>query len=154
MRAAALPPPPPYPNPLQFSWLSLHNQMASNGHQYESRSAYNAGDADADGGRRLPRPLMHIKDVWVRAQQGIPHDGSLEKLLMLAQDCLNSAQSSLDFKRPDIAVADFLKANQIIAVLVPSHPDSMILHDRPRLAEQKKMLCKVYKPSTSLQLNC
>lgn len=64
---------------------------------------------------------------------------------MLAQDCLNSAQSSIDFKRPDMAVADFLKANQIMAVLVPSHPDSMMLHDRPRLNEQKKMLLKVYR---------
>jgi len=117
--------------------------MASNGHQYGSRSAYGAGDSD--GGRNGARPLMHIKDIWVRAQSGIPRDTSLEKLLMLAQDRLNSAQSSLDFKRPDIAVADFLTANQIMAERVPSHPDAMMIHDRPRLAEQKKMLLKVYK---------
>jgi len=86
---------------------------------------------------------MHIKDVWVRAQDRIPREGSIEKLLSLAQDCLNSAQSSLDFKRPDIAVADFLTANQIVAERIPSHKDAMILHDRPRLAEQKRMLCKV-----------
>lgn len=141
MRATAPPPPPPHLQPAQLPSAGFHNQMASNGHQYGSRSAYGAGDND--GGRAPARPLMHIKDIWVRAQSRIPREGSLEKLLNLAQDCLNSAQSSLDFKRPDIAVADFLTANQIMAERVPSHPDSLMLHDRPRLAEQKKMLCKV-----------
>jgi len=114
--------------------------MAGDGHQSYSRIGRGG---DSAGNRSQARPFPHIKDIYARAETLCPQDTSLDKLLDTAENCLRSAQSSLDFKRPDMALTDYAAANIIMSHAVPRHHDAMMIHDRPRLAQQRGQIIKV-----------
>lgn len=114
--------------------------MAGDGYQSYSRIG-RGGDNAVN--RSQPGPFPHIKDIYARAESQCPQDTSLEKLLNTAENCLNAAQSSLDFKRPEMALTDYVAANIIMSHGVPRHHDAMMIHDRPRLAEQRGKIMKV-----------
>jgi ubiquitin carboxyl-terminal hydrolase 8 len=137
MSAAAPPPPPP---PHHYPIASSQDHMASNGYQHTSRNGYGG---EKGGSSRPVKPYPHLKDLYARAQSLISQNVSLEKLLLQADNCLSSAQTSLDFKRPEMALSDFLQAQIIMSQVIPSHQDTMMLHDRPRMGEQHRMILKV-----------
>ena len=140
MSAAAPPLPPPHNRPITSASNIASDHMAGNGYQSYSRIG-RGGDSAVN--RSQSRPFAHIKDIYARAESQCPQDTSLEKLLNTAENCLNTAQSSLDFKRPDMALADYVAANIIMSYAVPRHHDAMSIHDRPRLAEQRGKILKV-----------
>jgi ubiquitin carboxyl-terminal hydrolase 8 len=121
--------------------------MASNGYQHSSRNGY--GGENGGGSGRPSKPYPHLKDLYARAQTLVPQNVSLEKLLQQAESSLASAQSSLDFKRPEMALSDFLQAQIIMSQVIPLHRDSMMLHDRRRLGDQHKMILKVWNVDSS-----
>jgi hypothetical protein len=143
MSAAAPPLPPPHNRPITSTSNNAIDHMASDGYQSYSRIGRGGGDSAVN--RSQPRPFPHIKDIYARAESQCPQDTSLEKLLTTADNCLNAAQSSLDFKRPDMALSEYVAANIIMSHAVPRHHDAMMIHDRPRLAQQRVKILKVVR---------
>lgn len=145
--SAAAPPVPPH----RYSVTSPIGHMASNGYQHTSRNGYGPENG---GSSRPSKPYPHLKDLYARAQSQINQNVSLEKLLNQAESCLATAQSSLDFKRPEMALSDFLQAQIIMSQVIPIHRDSMMLHDRPRWRDQQKMILKVWNVYRLRADNC
>jgi len=141
MSAAAPPLPPTHNRPITSASNTTIDHMAG-GDGYQSYSRIGRG-GDSAGNRSQPRLFPHIKDIYFRAESQCPQDTSLEKLLNTAENCLNTAQSSLDFKRPDMALADYVAANIIMTHAVPRHHDAMMIHDKARLAQQRGKILKV-----------
>lgn len=97
---------------------------------------------------------MHMKDIYARAQFLIPKDASVEKLIMTANECLKLAQTSLEFKKPDSALSDFIEAQLILTDVLPHHRDAPSLMDRPRLAEQHRAILKVRSGGMHYRNSC
>ena len=62
---------------------------------------------------------------------------------MTAADCLSASKTSVDFKRPDLAYIEYLKASEILINVIPSNKEFSGLNDRADLARQYRSLIKV-----------
>lgn len=137
--SAAAPQPPPHRYPVTSLHDNRTQQTDSNGYP-DPRNGHGSGNG---GAPRPPQPLKHMKDIYARAQHLIPKDASVEKLILTASECLRIAQTSLDFRKPDMALSDFIEAQLIMSQVLPAHRDAPSLNDRPRLAAEHRAILKV-----------
>ncbi|KAK4999773.1 ubiquitin-specific protease doa4 [Elasticomyces elasticus] len=91
---------------------------------------------DASGGRKV-RPMEHIKDLTAKAVIGIGKEHPIDTLLKTAETAAKQAQTLLDFRRPDLAYVEYIRASEIVLNTIPQHPDVYELRngrgDRHRL---------------------
>lgn len=115
--APPLPPPPSGPPAHTNGYDGSHSRAGSN-----ASAGPNAG-----GERRFE----HIQDLRAKALQGLTKDTSIHSLLQTADLALKQSQNLLDFRRPDLAYVEYLRASEIVVHLVPEHRDHFDLtHDQ------------------------
>jgi ubiquitin carboxyl-terminal hydrolase 8 len=80
----------------------------------------NAGGIKAAKGSG--RILAHLDDL-ISVTPDVDINEPIRRIIQQAETLAKSAESSLDFKRPDVALQDFIKASIIIMEIVPRHKD-------------------------------
>nr|POE75511.1 ubiquitin carboxyl-terminal hydrolase 4 [Quercus suber] len=69
------------------------------------------------------RQFAHIKDLQAAAESGYDRNSSIAKLLQDAERGLNQAKTMNDFRRPDMAFVEYLRASTIVMEVIPRHRD-------------------------------
>jgi ubiquitin carboxyl-terminal hydrolase 8 len=77
------------------------------------------GTGDTRGSNRI---FPHIDDL-VAAQPDVNAIAPIRRLLTEGESCAKQADTNLDFRRPDIALQEYIKASTIIVDLIPRHKD-------------------------------
>lgn len=73
----------------------------------------------------------HIDDLKARALSSINRNVSIGKLFEAADSAFNSAKTNVDFRRPDLAFVEYLRAYEIIVEILPRHKDfTFWVHDQ------------------------
>lgn len=90
-----------------------------------SSSAFNGRpiSTSSDGNGTPSKPLAHISDLQIAAVKDISVNHSFSKLVGEAQKALNSAETFVQFRRPDLAYQEYLRAFEIVVNIVPRHSD-------------------------------
>lgn len=61
----------------------------------------------------------------------------------MAQESLNQTKTAVEFKRPEYAYIEYLKAFDIVVNIIPIHRDYGALQDRGEWSRSHKALIKV-----------
>ncbi|KAF7192997.1 Ubiquitin carboxyl-terminal hydrolase 4 [Pseudocercospora fuligena] len=86
------------------------------------------GGMSNGGGERV---FAHIDDLKADAQTGYSLTQSVSQLFSFAERSLQQAQSYIDFRRPDLAFVDYLRAYEIAVSVIPRHKDKVhFMHDQ------------------------
>lgn len=109
--SAAAPLPPPTPTPTH---------------------AAGGGSGGGSGGERV---YAHISDLQTNALAGLGKDSSqsysITTLFAQAETSLQDAKFNIDFRRPDVAFVDYLRAYEIAVEVIPHHRDYVhFIHDQ------------------------
>ena len=114
--SAAGPLPPPYPS----------SNKQPNCHSSEERPS--SSNADTGNGERV---FAHIQDLQAQALTDFSRQQSLKQLHERADQALNQAKSYIDFRRPDLAFVEYLRAYEIAVEVLPRHKDYIhFIHDQ------------------------
>ncbi|KAI9835887.1 MAG: hypothetical protein M1819_001785 [Sarea resinae] len=110
----------------------------------EPRGLDNGEDAGNTPGKGTPgRRYPHIKDLAAQATSQVDPYMSIGKLLQYAEQSAKQADSYLDFRRPDLAYVEYLRASHIMAKVIPTHKDAPSLNgDRGTLWRLNKAVIK------------
>ncbi|KAF2716669.1 cysteine proteinase, partial [Polychaeton citri CBS 116435] len=77
------------------------------------------------------KPFAHIQDLQAKALAGYDAHSSISVLLRIVEQSLAQTQIFLDFRKPDLAYVEYLRASEIIINIVPGHRDQVdFLHDQ------------------------
>jgi ubiquitin carboxyl-terminal hydrolase 8 len=87
---------------------------------YHASNGLSTGAPNSIGGRK--RVFPHIDDL-VAAQPDINPLAPIRRLLENGELCAKQADTHLDFRHPDIALQEYIKASTIIVDLIPRHKD-------------------------------
>ncbi|SMR51780.1 unnamed protein product [Zymoseptoria tritici ST99CH_3D1] len=81
-----------------------------------------------NGGERV---FAHVKDLQEDALTDFSPSQSIGQLLDRAERALKQAKSSIDFRRPDHAFTEYLRAYEITVEVIPRHRDYIhFMHDQ------------------------
>ena len=95
------------------------------------------------------RTLPHIHDITsVRVDQYA--NKPLRKALEDSLGSMRQAKSLLSFRRPDLALSEFIKASTIAIELVPRHKDFSSLRDRRELKDMYQHLVREIKTNNAI----
>lgn len=107
----------------------------------------NASASQSSNGPRLPsaggggdRQFAHIKDLQAKALQGYDRNSSIARLLEDAERGLNQAKTLNDFRRPELAFVEYLRASQIVVDIIPVHRDRVDFEISHPEGKQKHIL--------------
>ena len=97
-----------------------------------SSSSSNGGVGGGSGGERV---YAHISDLKSDALSGLSKNSSqsqsITNLFAQAERSLQDARTNIDFRRPDIAFVDYLRAYEIAVEVIPRHRDyTHFIHDQ------------------------
>ena len=84
----------------------------------------------------------HIKDIIREATSTTHFDGSLPQLLTEVENCVATARSSVEFRRPDMAYKNFVRAYEIAVNNIPRNRDYGFTSDNNRAWAQKYRLAR------------
>ncbi|KAI9712833.1 MAG: ubiquitin-specific protease doa4 [Bogoriella megaspora] len=139
--SAAAPLPPPSPPRSSRDSSSYGGRRGQNGMDEPSRNWPGANGRGAPSSRRGPMP--HILDLQAEAAQAVNVYSPISILLDIAASAAKTAETNLEFRRPDRAYVDYLTASDIVMNIIPQHKDAPALHgDRGRLFLLNKHLMK------------
>ncbi|KAM3415447.1 Ubiquitin carboxyl-terminal hydrolase 4 [Cercospora zeina] len=101
----------------------------SNGQLNVSARAGGGGGGGSGGGERV---FPHISDLQADALFGLSNAGqSITQLLARAEHSVKDATFNLEYRRPDMAFVDYLRAAEIAVEIVPHHRDYIhFIHDQ------------------------
>lgn len=110
---------------------------SANGRPLPDMNGYSSKlPSSGDNGSSPSKPFSHISDLQANAVKGLSVDHSLNFLVNEAQRALSSADSLLDFRRPDLAYQDYLRAFEIVVNIIPRHADHPSLTGKRGPVEQ------------------
>ncbi|CAK1354346.1 unnamed protein product [Cercospora beticola] len=131
---SAAPPLPPAPPSRHVESSGHHSGMGtgngpSNGQLNTSAQAAGGGSSGNGGGERV---YSHITDLQAEALASLSSNGqSITQLLASAEKSFNDAKFKIDYRRPDMAFVDYLRASEIAVEVVPRHRDYIhFIHDQ------------------------
>ncbi|KAG9229206.1 ubiquitin carboxyl-terminal hydrolase-like protein [Amylocarpus encephaloides] len=73
-----------------------------------------------DGYNGINREFAHLDDLTA-ARANVSINSSMRTLLQVGDSCARQAETHLDFRRPDFALEEYIKATTIAIELVPRH---------------------------------
>ncbi|KAK5192035.1 ubiquitin-specific protease doa4 [Exophiala xenobiotica] len=85
-----------------------------------SRSSWTEPDTSKPG-PSSERVFPHIKDIIQDATTSFQPDNSLTHSLNEVETCIATAKASVDFRRPDVAYKNYLRAYEIAVQRIPKH---------------------------------
>ncbi|KAK5205217.1 ubiquitin-specific protease doa4 [Exophiala xenobiotica] len=85
-----------------------------------SRSSWTEPDTSKPG-PSSERVFPHIKDIIQDATTSFQPDDSLTHSLNELETCIATAKASVDFRRPDVAYKNYLRAYEIAVQRIPKH---------------------------------
>ncbi|KAK7887449.1 ubiquitin-specific protease doa4 [Exophiala xenobiotica] len=85
-----------------------------------SRSSWTEPDTSKPG-PNSERVFPHIKDIIQDATTSFQPDDSLTHSLNEVETCIATAKASVDFRRPDVAYKNYLRAYEIAVQRIPKH---------------------------------
>ncbi|WPG98366.1 ubiquitin carboxyl-terminal hydrolase 4 [Acrodontium crateriforme] len=110
------------------------------------------GPGSYDNGARRPsatpngggeRVFDHLHDLQKMSRTGYDPRSSISHLLGLAETGLNQAQTLNDFRRPDLAFVEYLRAAEIVVNIIPHHKDyTHFTYDQQERVGKFKLLTK------------
>lgn len=139
--SAAAPTPPPHryiPN----GHASSRSSQLSDASSSSSASGFRGQTTDGSASARQPRPIPHLKDLVLNAEDQIESRKPIGTLLENADTHLKQANFSRDIKRYDQAYVEYLVACSIVLTVIPRHKDLPSLSNLPRLYELNRTLIK------------
>ncbi|RVX73703.1 hypothetical protein B0A52_02593 [Exophiala mesophila] len=89
------------------------------------------------GSSSSERVYPHIKDIVRDATTRSSSDDSLIKYLSEVENCIATARTSADFRRPDLAYKNYLRAYEIAVNYIPKHRDYGFMSDNNKNWAQK-----------------
>ncbi|EME49118.1 hypothetical protein DOTSEDRAFT_67997 [Dothistroma septosporum NZE10] len=96
---------------------------------YPSNSQPNGRSASTNGSGE--RVFAHIQDLKAEALTDFSPQQSVGTLLNRAEAALAQAKTYIDFRRPDLAFVDYLRAYEIAVEVLPRHKDKThFIHDQ------------------------
>lgn len=98
---------------------------------------HSSSPAPSNGGPRPPtangggdRQFAHIEDLKAEALTGFSPSQSVSQLYDRAEKALGQAKYQVDFRRPDLAFVEYLRAYEIAVEVLPRHRDFILFtHD-------------------------
>ncbi|KIW14433.1 hypothetical protein PV08_07216 [Exophiala spinifera] len=93
---------------------------------------------DTTPGSASERVFAHIKDIIYDATTSIEPDDSLGHYLTEVETSLATARSSVDFRRPDVAYKNYLRAYEIAVQRIPRHRDYGFWDNNPSWSSKYK----------------
>ncbi|KAI6821185.1 cysteine proteinase [Hortaea werneckii] len=69
------------------------------------------------------KAYKHVSDLVAQANEGFAHHSSIPALLQTADASVRQAITFTEFRRPDFAFVEYLRAYIILADVIPSHKD-------------------------------
>lgn len=84
----------------------------------------------------------HIKDIIREATTTTNSDGSLPQLLNEVENCIATARSSVEFRRPDMAYKNYMRAFEIAVNIIPRNRDYGFTSDNNRAWAQKYRMAR------------
>ncbi|GAB7355318.1 hypothetical protein MBLNU459_g5851t1 [Dothideomycetes sp. NU459] len=116
--------PAPYPDGSRSAPQPARRDM--NGSTSNTNGTLNG----AGPGSASHKPFAHISDLQARATQGISVDKSINHLFSIADSSLKQADTFLEYRRPDLAYVEYLRAFEIAANVIPRHSSHPSLTNR------------------------
>lgn len=88
------------------------------------------------------KPYQHISDLKDKAKTGLDKNQSLNHLLAQANSALKQAETLVDYRRPDLAYVEYLRAFEISVAIIPQHESYPVLSSRrgPQFAQHQSIL--------------
>ncbi|KAK5136809.1 hypothetical protein LTR08_002105 [Meristemomyces frigidus] len=82
-------------------------------------------------------PFAHIEDLKLDSKEGYSPFSGIPTLLDVAERSLGHSKTLVDFRRPDGAYVEFLRAYEILVEVVPHHKDNThFRYDQPNQARR------------------
>jgi ubiquitin carboxyl-terminal hydrolase 8 len=106
--------------------------LSSDAHKSTDAMTSTAGSPAPNGVGRSKRVLPHISDVLASAIPDVSSQAPLESILQRGEANFRQAESARDFGRPDMALAEYLKASIIVVEILPKHRDIGIIAGGPK----------------------
>lgn len=134
---------PPYP--------SSPPSTSPNFAAYSSRPPSNP-NGQSSNNPHTARVYPHITDLQSRAFKDLSVNHSINYLVAEAKTALSNANASLNFRRPDQAYQEYLRAFEIVVNIIPRHPDNPSLTGKhrdiqtdliARIADQTEQYAKI-----------
>ncbi|KAK4549510.1 hypothetical protein LTR36_006507 [Oleoguttula mirabilis] len=89
------------------------------------------------------RAFAHFQDLQAMSQEGYNPSSSILTLLDTADHGLAQAKTLVDFRRPDLAFVEYLRASDILVTVIPHHKDyTHFTLDQPERAQKYFLLRK------------
>ncbi|KAH6618148.1 hypothetical protein B0J18DRAFT_272577 [Chaetomium sp. MPI-SDFR-AT-0129] len=99
-----------------------------------------------NGSKRPGRTFPHIDDLVNNTTTDIDPHAPIDTLLRLAQEGLKHAESSRSFGRPDLALKEYLRTNDILLTIIPHSKDwTSLRRDRNKQGQAYNKLLKQVK---------
>lgn len=101
---------------------------------------------NGNGGLGATRVLPHIDDlVNTNSSLHLDNHAPLTKLLQTAEDYAKQADTHLDFRRPDLALEEYIKAFNITVEDIPRHKDFPSLQAKSAPASTQQLWTRLQK---------
>lgn len=98
--------------------------------QYSSSSQPNGPSRPPTSNGGSDRQFAHIEDLKADALTGFSPSQSVSQLYDRAEQALSQAKGQIDFRRPDLAFVEYLRACEIVVEILPRHRDFVLFtHD-------------------------
>jgi ubiquitin carboxyl-terminal hydrolase 8 len=115
---------------------SSHTQITPTNGVGPIRASNVLANNSMDGAKGLNRVLPHLDDL-VGVRPDVDRNTPFRTILQIGESLAKQADTHLDFRRPDIALQDYIKASIIAIEILPRHKDySSLQADRPELHRQ------------------
>lgn len=106
---------------------------------------YNSGRGPSINGKQdkksPDRVYPHIDDL-VNVKANFNINSALSHLLQDAETYSKQADAHVDFRRPHLGLQEFLRAYELVAIVIPRHKDYPGLRDRPEMNRAYKDLVR------------
>lgn len=100
-------------------------------------------------GRSQERALLHIQDLKAMSRDGYSAASPIPTLLEAADRGLSQAATLNEYRRPDMAFVEFLRASDIVVDVIPHHKDyTHFTLDQPERARKLALLQKRVNAAT------
>lgn len=131
------------------SYPSTPNGPSRDPVRNSSTSGNPNGSSGGNGGERV---FAHIDDLKAEALSDYSPTQSISQLLERAERALQQAKGHVDFRRPDHAFVNYVRASEIAVTVIPAHKDrTHFIHDQH--GEQRLRLLQRKINSMSDQFN-
>lgn len=105
-------------------------------------TSYGVSRSTFGGGRGPKRSLPHIDDL-THVTADVDGNTPIEKVLSAAEGSMRSAETFKDFKRPDLALQEYMRSYTIVAEVIPRHREYVSFQgDRKALGDRYTTLIK------------